>query len=102
MSKYLFVAILLLSALKGVDTLRGGLSVVTIENDVITGNALPRYGTLCEQAEVRSAPYSYGVVLYTLPKGEEVRLREQSHGDDRSWVMIKPARWIKLSALCTR
>jgi len=77
-----------------------GLSVVTVEGDVITGNNLPRYGVLCEDAEVQNAPYEGFEVIYTLPKGTTVRLREQSQGGTRSWVMIKPAEYIRLTALC--
>lgn len=75
--------------------------VVIIENDVIMGNTLPSYGTLCEDANVQGNPHDGFEVLYTLPAGETVRLREQSRGADRSWVMIKPAHWIKISNLCS-
>lgn len=74
---------------------------VIVENDVIMGNTLPAYGTLCEDVGVQGNPHDGFEVLYTLPAGEVVRLREQSRGADRSWVMIKPAHWIKISALCS-
>ena len=104
MKKYLILLVILLSFItpKNVDTFRNGLSVVTMEGDVITGNTLPRYGELCEITPVRGSPADDSVVLYTLPAGVVVRLREQSHGDDRSWVMIAPANWVRLSALCKR
>ncbi len=104
MKKYLFLLVILLSFItpKNVDTFRNGLSVVTMEGDVITGNTLPRYGELCEKTPVRGSPADDSAVLYTLPAGVVVRLREQSHGDDRSWVMIAPANWVRLSALCKR
>lgn len=97
----LFVLLTFVTPLKGADSPRG-LSVVTMEGDVITGNTLPRYGELCEKTPVRGSPAEDSAVLYTLPAGEVVRLREQSHGDDRSWVMIAPANWVRLSALCKR
>ncbi len=104
MKKYLIIFVILLSFItpKNVDTFRNGLSVVTMEGDVIMGNTLPRYGELCEKTPVRGSPADDSAVLYTLPAGVVVRLREQSHGDDRSWVMIAPANWVRLSALCKR
>lgn len=62
--------------------------------------SLPRYGVLCQDTPVYGSPYEGMKVRYTLPEGEVVRLREQSHGTDRSWVMIKPANWIRISVLC--
>jgi len=78
------------------------LSVVTVDNGIVMGNTLPRTGVLCEDAPVYGNPHDGFPVEYILSKGETVRLREQSHGADRSWVMIKPSYWIRLSALCTK
>lgn len=75
-----------------------GGSVVTVEGDVIMGNTLPRYGILCEDAEVQGSPHDGFKVHYIIPKGETVRLREQG-GDGRAWVMIAPAEWIRLSSV---
>lgn len=81
-------------------TLRNSLSVITIEGGVIMGNELPRYGELCKTGYVRSSPHMDADVLYVLKIGTKVRLREQSHGADRSWAMIAPANWLPLSVLC--
>jgi hypothetical protein len=97
MKKILF----LLAVICGfVYPLRNGLFVITVEDDVITGNTLPRWGVLCQDANVQGNPHDGFAVLYTLPKGEKVRLREQSRGPDHSWVMIAPANWIKGNTLC--
>ena len=74
-------------------------SVVVVEGGVVMGNTLPRYGVLCEAANVQGNPHDGCKVIYTLPKGERVRLREQG-GEGRAWVMIAPANWIRLTALC--
>lgn len=75
------------------------LTVVTVENEIITGNTLPRFGVLCEDASVQGNPHDGFETLYILSKGTKVRLRDQG-GDGRSWVMIAPAHWIRMSALC--
>ena len=77
-----------------------GLSVVSVDGDVITGNSLPRFGVLCVDTAVQGNPHDGFDPLYILSKGETVRLREQSHGSDRGWVMIAPAEWIKGNSLC--
>ena len=97
----LFLLLTFVTPLKGADSTRG-LSVITMEGDVIMGNTLPRYGELCETTTVHGSPADDSKVLYSVVNGTTVRLREQSHGDDRSWVMIAPANWIRLSALCKR
>ena len=73
---------------------------VIMEGDVIMGNRLPQYGTICGDAEVRGGPDAgiYGV-LYIIPDGTSVRLRDQS-SPTGEWVMIEPARWIPITALC--
>jgi len=78
-----------------------GLSVIAVEDDVIMGNTLPREGVICDDnVPVYGSPHDGLIPLYLLSTGTIVRLREQSHGADRSWVMIKPAQWIRLSDLC--
>lgn len=73
-------------------------TVVLVEGDVIMGISLPRHGTLCSDVEVRGNPQEWSKPLYTLTEGEVVRLREQSYAGD--WVMIAPAEWIPLAAVC--
>jgi hypothetical protein len=77
-----------------------GLSVIDVEDDVIMGNHLPRYGVLCQDTVVRGAPMESQDYEYILSKGTVVDLIEQSRGQDRSWVMIKSADWIQLNKLC--
>lgn len=75
-------------------------AVTTTDGDIITGVSLPRFGTLCEEAEVRGGPdAAIYKPLYVLPAGERVRLREQSNPTGE-WVMIEPAKWIPLKAVC--
>jgi len=76
------------------------LSVITVDGDVIMGNTLPREGVICEVATVHGSPREDSQVIGLLSTGTTVRIREQSHGSDRSWVMIKPANWIRLDSLC--
>ena len=68
-------------------------------DDVARPPVLPPYGTLCEDANVYGMPEG-AEILYTLPAGEVVQLREQPRFEHRDWVMIKPARWIALSTVC--
>ena len=77
-------------------------SVVSIENEVIVGNTLPRRGTVCSDTNVYGQPADSSAPLYTLKSGDAVQLREQSRGNGRSWVMIAPANWIRLIDLCAR
>lgn len=73
--------------------------VVAVENDVIVGISLPPYGVLCHDVDVKGSPEGLNT-LYTLRSGETVELREQPKWEHRDWVMIAPAEWIPLSALC--
>jgi hypothetical protein len=75
-------------------------SEVRVEDGVVMGNSLPRFGTACGDVAVRGTPSMEFDPLYVLADGSRVRLREQSHGADRSWVMIAPAEWIPIGALC--
>ena len=77
-------------------------SVVTIENGVIMGNTLPMYGMVCANTKVYGQPAEDDNPLYEIKAGEVVRLREQSHGNGRKWVMIAPANYIRLTDLCAR
>jgi hypothetical protein len=97
MKKYLFLLAVIIGFVTPLPD--EGLSVVTVEGDTITGNTLPRYGILCEDADVQGNPYDGFKVYYTIPKGKTVRLREQG-GDNRSWVMIAPAYWIRGNTIC--
>lgn len=70
-----------------------------IEAEVANSPSLPGYGVLCQAADVMNAPEG-SAVLYTLPSGASVKLREQPRFAFRNWVMIKPAEWIPLAAIC--
>ena len=72
--------------------------IIFLDGDVFAGNALPMWGEICTQTGVYGDPYGLHVPLYSLPVGEKVRLHELSRGEP--WVMIKPALWIPLQALC--
>lgn len=97
MKKHIFLLALLIGFVHPLPD--NGASVVTVEDGVIMGNTLPRYGVLCEDAGVQGNPHDGFKVYYTIPKGETVRLREQSKPTGE-WVMIAPAEWIRLSSLC--
>jgi hypothetical protein len=71
------------------------------DSDVATIPSLPAYGILCESVNVMNEPRG-SLILSTLPKGETVQLREQPRFTNRDWVMIAPAQWIPLSAVCKR
>jgi len=99
---YLLMFIIYVYPLPGSYPLHGGgLSIITVEDDVIMGNTLAREGVICgDNVPVYGNPHDGFIPLYLLSTGTIVRLREQSHGADRSWVMIAPAQWIRLSDLC--
>ncbi len=75
-------------------------SVVLVEGDVIMGNVLPRYAVVCEETYVHGNPQG-DYPLYRIQTGSQVRLREM-YGpyNEPAWVMIKPAEWLPMSALC--
>lgn len=73
------------------------LTVVSVDGDTATVS-LAQYGELCTDTDVYGGTWDGATVLYSIHKGEIVRLRELS--TDGSRVMIAPAEWIKLSALC--
>lgn len=74
---------------------------ITLDGDVLTRFSLPPFGTLCDSVAVRGGPdASIYAPLYFLPAGETVALREQPKRANRDWVMIAPAEWIPLEALC--
>ena len=77
----------------------GTQNTITIENDVLTDLSLPAYGVLCKDVNVMNAPEG-SKILYELPKGTKVQLREQSQSERRDWVMIEATQWIPLTALC--
>lgn len=72
---------------------------ITVEDNVIIGNELPMWGTICTKTGVFGNPYGLSKSLYILPVGEVVRLHELSK-DGSGWVSIKAANWIPMTALC--
>lgn len=72
---------------------------ISYEGDVVSPPSLPGYGVLCRATDVMNAPEG-STVLYTLPSGASVQLREQPRFAFRDWVMIQPAEWIPLAAIC--
>lgn len=76
-----------------------GSYTAPIPSDIAVMPSLPPYGVLCQDTQVMNAPEGQ-VVLYDLPEGERVQLREQPRFHHRDWVMIRPAQWIPLAAIC--
>ena len=72
---------------------------VVIESDVAEMPSLPGYGTICTETYVYGSPEGTQV-LYSVSVGDVVQLREQPRFNHRDWVMIKPAQWIPLAAIC--
>ena len=105
--------------LLGDNTIGGRLSATTMSEAVVTDapevrktsisyesgiltNPMPKNGILCEDIPVRGAPLETANILHTLTVGTEVSLRELGRGYAIGWVMIRPAEWIPMSALCKR
>jgi hypothetical protein len=101
MKNYIALMFVLIMLVEPVRALVPITSQVTVIDNVIMGNTLPRYGVLCEDTNVQGNPHDGFATLYTLQKGETVRLREPG-GDGHAWVMIAPAQWIRITALCQR
>ena len=70
-----------------------------IESDVAAMPSLPPYGVICTATHVYGEPEGT-LVLYSVSVGQIVQLREQPRFAHRDWVMINPAEWIPLSAVC--
>ena len=96
----ILISLALAFSLLGSTTVERHKDTVVMDGDVIMGNKLPEWGTVCGDAEVRGGPDAgiYGV-LYIIPDGTSVRLRDQSKPTGE-WVMIEPAQWIPITALC--
>ena len=96
----ILISLALAFSLLGSATVERQKDTVVMDGDVIMGNKLPEWDTVCGGAEVRGGPDAgiYGV-LYIIPDGTSVRLRDQSKPTGE-WVMIEPARWIPITALC--
>ena len=67
-----------------------------IDGDVLIGNSLPYAGHVCTPTRVYGDPYGLNEVGYSVSVGEIVTLRELYD----AWVMIRPAQWIPLTAVC--
>lgn len=76
-----------------------GSYATPVAGDVAAFPSLPAYGVLCQETEVMNAPEG-STVLYVLPVDTRVQLREQPRFRYRDWVMIRPAEWIPLAAIC--
>lgn len=74
------------------------IGIVVTVIALVTGGALPLWSEICTETGVYGDPYGLHAPFYTLSVGVRVRLHELSHGG--TWVMIKPAKWIPLQALC--
>ena len=96
----ILISLALAFSLLGSATVERQKDTVVMDGDVIMGNKLPEWGTVCGDTEARGGPDAgiYGV-LYIIPDGTSVRLRDQS-SPTGEWVMIEPARWIPITALC--
>ena len=65
----------------------------------MTGGTLPRFGTVCKDTIIYSEPSVNGWELGAVRVGDVVRLRDNSQPDG-TWVMIEPAKWIPIEAVC--
>lgn len=69
------------------------------DGDDMTGGKLPKFGTVCKDSIVYSEPSTNGWELGAVKIGDIVRLRDNSYPDG-TWVMIEPAKWIPIEAVC--
>ncbi|HLF66173.1 MAG TPA: hypothetical protein VI522_01005 [Gammaproteobacteria bacterium] len=74
-------------------------SNVVLEGDVVVGNALPDWGTVCINADVRGGPHEMYAARYSVVVGQTVRIHDQSRPDG-TWVSIGVAEWMPLKNLC--
>jgi hypothetical protein len=77
-----------------------------IEQVIIT-DAQPVKNThvLCEDAEIRPAPYSHIEVSHIAPAGTEVQIFETYYENFTTWwalIDYTPIQWVNMSALCAR
>lgn len=104
--KVLFLLIFLL-AQKPYDGLGRHLYAheAQIEGEIIMGNSLPRFAKICIDAEVRSSARNEDDVMFIVPAGEIVNLRDKYLAPDGTWWMMigtKPPKWINGNNLCQR
>jgi len=61
-----------------------------------------RYRYVCvDEAGVYGAPRKNpDWFLYTIPRGEQVRVLEMARGTPEAWAMIETAHWVKWTDLC--
>ena len=64
----------------------------------VPGGQVPDWVTVCTDTNVYGNPYGHGDVLYSVLRGEVVRVHDTNQ--DNTWVMIKSARWIPISSVC--
>lgn len=77
------------------------LAVVTIDNGVIVGNTIARYAKVCaDNAYVYGSPKEMGEPLYLLSIGDKVEIHDVARNTPEVWVMVQPAEWLKMTALC--
>ena len=95
MNKYLFLFLLMLWIGDGLSL----QSIVTVEDEVITGVSLPDWGTVCVASDVRGGPDEMYDTRYSVFVGRVVRLHDQSRLDG-TWVSIGVAQWMPLKNLC--
>jgi len=94
-NKYLFL-FLLICYITPTNTVQ---SIVTVEDDIITGVSLPDWGTVCVASDVRGGPDEMYDTRYSVWVGQVVRLHDQSRLDG-TWVSIGAAQWMPLRNLC--
>lgn len=78
-----------------------------IVDDVIITDAQPVKNThlLCEDAEIRPAPYLHIEVSRIAPAGTEVQVFETYYENFTTWwalIDYTPIQWVNMSALCKR
>lgn len=120
MSKLLFFIFLVLMLLAGNHThgqaVTGEFAIPTatpapiqavVIEDVIISNPPPAKNArvLCQDAEVRGAPYQNIEIEYIALAGTEVHIWETYYENFTSWwalIEYNPPLWVNMSALCKR
>lgn len=72
--------------------------VILIEDGVFMGGQMPDWVTVCKDSPVYGNPYGENDPYDFVHVGDVVRVRDTSQ--DNTWIMIKSARWIPMSAVC--
>jgi len=72
--------------------------VMEIENEVIYSVRLPDWAITCTRTTVYAKPDQDSKILYQLPQGKRVRIREGSRNN--AFAMINLVEWVRTVDLC--